>query len=98
VKELEIRLAHWERESTNYSLQVNLGKRVRLRLLKKEERNTIMKISGRKIKQVNRFTHLRSVVEKNSEIQNETHERIRKASKFNHFIEYIMEQTHRQKV
>jgi hypothetical protein len=38
VKELEIRLAHWETESKNYGLQINLEKTVTLRLLRGEER------------------------------------------------------------
>jgi hypothetical protein len=38
VKELEIRLAHWERESKNYSLQINLEKTVMLRLVTMEEK------------------------------------------------------------
>jgi hypothetical protein len=54
-KELDIRLAHWQRESKNYGLQINFEKTVRLRLSRKEE-NQITKIKGREIKQVNRFT------------------------------------------
>jgi hypothetical protein len=38
-----------------------------------------MKISGSEIKQVDRFTSLGSMEEKNSEIQNEINERIKKA-------------------
>jgi hypothetical protein len=45
-----------------------------------------METSGSKIKQVNRFTYLKSLVEKNGEIQNEIKERIKKASKFYHII------------
>jgi hypothetical protein len=44
MKELEIRLAHWERESKNYGLQIDLEKTVILRLWRKEKRNIIMKI------------------------------------------------------
>jgi hypothetical protein len=76
MKELEIRVALWETESKNYGLQINLEKTVKLRLLKKEERNTIMKISGNEIKQVDRFTYLRSVIE---EKQNEINKKTRKA-------------------
>jgi hypothetical protein len=38
VKELEIRLAHWERESKNYDMQITLEKTVMLRLSRKEEK------------------------------------------------------------
>jgi hypothetical protein len=78
VKELEIRLAHWGRESPNYGLQIKLEKIVMLRLLRKEEK-TIMKVSKSKMNQVDRFTYLGSVVEQNNEIQNEI---IRKATQF----------------
>jgi hypothetical protein len=37
IKELKIRFAHWERESKNYGLQINLEKVVKLRLSRKEE-------------------------------------------------------------
>jgi hypothetical protein len=84
LKELEISLTHWGRESKNYSLQINLEKTVMLRLLR--NRKTITKIRGSEIKQINRFTHFRSVVEENSKIQNDVNERARKASKFYHLI------------
>jgi hypothetical protein len=38
VKELEIRLCHWEREGKDYSLQINLDKTAMLRLSRKEEK------------------------------------------------------------
>jgi hypothetical protein len=49
-----------------------------------------MKVSGSKIKQVSTFTYLGSMVEKNSEEQNEINERIRKASEFYHLIKSIL--------
>jgi hypothetical protein len=45
-----------------------------------------MKISASEIKQVDVFTYLGSEIEKNGEIQNDTNERIRKASQFYHLI------------
>jgi hypothetical protein len=45
-----------------------------LRLSRKEEKNTIMKISVSEIEQVDRFTYLGSVLEKKSKIQNEMKE------------------------
>jgi hypothetical protein len=48
-----------------------------------------MKISGSKIKQVDRFTYLGSMVEKNGKIQNEINERIRRASQFYYLIKSI---------
>jgi hypothetical protein len=38
VKECKIRLAHCERESNNYGLQINLEVTVVLRLLRKEKK------------------------------------------------------------
>jgi hypothetical protein len=90
IKELKIRLAHWERESKNYALQINLQKTVMLRPLRKEERNPIMKISRSRIKQVDRFAYFGSVLEKNCKIQNEISERRRKASQFDHLIKSIL--------
>jgi adenylate cyclase class IV len=49
-----------------------------------------MKISGSKIKQVDRFTYLRSMVEKNGKIHNEINIRIRKATKFYNLIKEIL--------
>jgi hypothetical protein len=48
MKKLKIRLAHWERESKNYSLQINLEKTWR-KVLRKEDRNTITNISRSEI-------------------------------------------------
>jgi hypothetical protein len=45
--------------------------------IKKERKNTIMKINEREIKQVNRFTYLGSVVEKIGGIQKEINKNIR---------------------
>jgi hypothetical protein len=90
VKEFKIRLSHWERESKNYGLQINLKKKAMLRLSRKEERNTIMKICRSKMKQVDRFTYLGSMAEKKGYIQNEINESIRKASKFCHLINSIL--------
>jgi hypothetical protein len=70
VKELEKRLDHWEKESKNYGLQMNLEKTIMLKLSRKEEKNTIVKIKGSEIKQIYRFTYLESMVEKNGMIQN----------------------------
>jgi hypothetical protein len=80
VKELEIRLAHWERESKSYNLHINLKTTVMLQLLRKEEKNTTLKISGSKIKHVDRLTYLGSAAEKNGEKHNKINERIRKDS------------------
>jgi hypothetical protein len=49
-----------------------------------------MKISGSKIKEVNRFTYLGSVVEKNGEIQSEINKRIRRPTQFHHLIKSIL--------
>jgi hypothetical protein len=38
TEELKIRSAHWERESNNYGLQINLEKTVILRLLNKQDK------------------------------------------------------------
>jgi hypothetical protein len=65
-----------------------------LRLLRKEERNTIIKTSGSELKQVDRFTYLGSVVEKSGMIRNEINERIRKASKFYHLVKNILWNKH----
>jgi hypothetical protein len=48
VKELEIRLIHWEREIKNYGLHINLEKTITLRLSRME--NTIMKKSRSEIR------------------------------------------------
>jgi hypothetical protein len=48
-----------------------------------------MKISGREIKQVDRFNYHGCMVEKNSKIQNEINKRIRKASQFYNVIKSI---------
>jgi hypothetical protein len=87
MKELERRLTHWERESKNYGLQLNFERTVMLRLLRMEEKT--MKVSGSEIKQFERFSYLKSVVEKNLEIQNEINEIIRKASQLYHLIQSI---------
>jgi hypothetical protein len=50
MEELKIRLAHWEREIKNYGLHINLEKTVMSKLSGKEEKNTIMKISGSEMK------------------------------------------------
>jgi hypothetical protein len=39
MKKLQIKLAHWERESKNYGWQINLEKTVMLRLSREEEEN-----------------------------------------------------------
>jgi hypothetical protein len=57
-----------------------LGEDSNVKVVEKGRKNTITKISRSKIKQVNRFTYLGSVVEKNSAMQNEINERMRKAS------------------
>jgi hypothetical protein len=78
MKELEIRLTHWEGQSKNYGLQKKFedsnGKLIN------KGRKTVMKINERAMQQVNRFTYLGSVVEEIGEIQKEINERIRKAS------------------
>jgi hypothetical protein len=74
-----------------------LEKTVILRLLRKEKKNThthkIMKIRQSEVNQVNRFTYLGSMVEKNCKIQNETYKQKRKASKFYHLIKSILQNT-----
>jgi hypothetical protein len=57
VKELKIRLTHWEGHSKKYGLQKKF-KGSNGKLIKKERKNTIMKINEMEIKQVNRFTYL----------------------------------------
>jgi hypothetical protein len=89
MKEIGLRLGHWEKETKTHSLQINLEKTVMLRLSRKDKRNTVMKISRSQIKQVNRFTYLRNSREKNSEIQYEINKRISKATKFYHLIKSI---------
>jgi hypothetical protein len=71
-----------------YGLQINVEKTVILRLLRMEEKNTIMKISGSNIKEVDRFIYLRSVVGKNSEIQHEINKK--KGLKIYHLIKSIL--------
>jgi hypothetical protein len=48
--------------------------------VEKGRKNITVKISGCKIKQVDRFIYLGSVVEKNNKIQNEINNKKRKAS------------------
>jgi hypothetical protein len=61
-----------------------------LGLWRKEEKNTIMKISGNEMKQFDRFICLGSVVEKNGKIQNEINKRISKGLQFYHVIRSIL--------
>jgi hypothetical protein len=61
-----------------------------LSLLRKGGKNTRMKISGSEIKQVDRFTCLGNMVEKNGDIQIAMNERIRKASRFCQLIKSIL--------
>jgi hypothetical protein len=49
-----------------------------------------MKISRSKIKQVDIFNYLGSMIGKKGEIQNETNKRIRKATQFYHLISSIL--------
>jgi hypothetical protein len=43
MKELEIKLAHWERESKNYDLQMYLKKTVMISLSRKEDHRNVNK-------------------------------------------------------
>jgi hypothetical protein len=65
-----------EKRKQELRLADKLGEESNVKAVKKG-RNTVMKISRSKIKQVNRFTYLGSVVGKNGEIQNEINKRIR---------------------
>jgi hypothetical protein len=49
-----------------------------------------MKVCGSEIKQIDRFAYLASMVEKNSKIQNEINERLRKASQSYHLVKSIL--------
>jgi hypothetical protein len=55
-----------------------------LKLLSNVGKNTVVKINGKDIKEVDKSVYLGSVVEKNGKIQNEINERTGKASKFHH--------------
>jgi hypothetical protein len=90
VKQLKVRLTHWVGDSKNYGLQKKSEKGSNGKAVKKGRKNTIMKINEREIKQVNRFTCLKSVVEKIDEIQKEIKERIRKDSQFYHSLNSII--------
>jgi hypothetical protein len=63
-------------------LQKKFGKNSNGKTIKEGRKNTIMEINERQMKQVDRFTYLGSVVEKNGEIQKEINEKIRKDSQF----------------
>jgi hypothetical protein len=70
MKKLETRLPHWERVNKEYGLQINLGKTVMLKLLRNGGRNTVVKINGKEVKEIDKFVCFESVVEKNDKIQN----------------------------
>jgi uncharacterized protein (UPF0248 family) len=63
---------------------------------KKGRKNTLMKIRGSDIKQVDRFTYLGRMVEKNSNIENEINKGTRKASKSYHLIDSILQNKHKE--
>jgi hypothetical protein len=61
-----------------------------IKAVKKGGKTTIMKIRGKDLKQVDRFTSLRSVAEINGKVQNEINKRIRRASNFYHLIKSML--------
>jgi hypothetical protein len=71
VKELEIRLSHWERVSKEYRLQINVEKTVLLEISRKGGKSTVLKVNGKERKEVDKFVYLGSMVEKNDMFQNE---------------------------
>jgi hypothetical protein len=98
VKELEIKLAHWEIESKNYSLQINLEKTVMLRLSTKEKKNITAKPIRSKIKQVNKYTYLHSMVQKNRKIHYETQNKKQCHTILPSYNEHIREQRQTESV
>jgi hypothetical protein len=84
------RLSHYERLSKKYRLEMNLDKTVILKLSRNGGKNTVVKINGKEIKEVDEFVNLRSLVEKNGDIQNEINERIQKTTKFYHLAKSLL--------
>jgi hypothetical protein len=79
-----------ERVSKEYRLQINLEKTAMLKTLKKCNKNTVIKMNGKEIKEVDKFVYLVSVVEKNGKIQNKINKRIGKASEFYHLAKSLL--------